>query len=433
MSTRLLIRGGRVIDPGQRKDRIADLLVEDGRIAAWDPGRVESVQVFNAEGLIIAPGLVELHAELREPGWEEDETIETGLRAAVRGGFTSVGCLPSTEPPIDTPAGVQFVQAKARQAKLAKAYVIACISQNREGQQLAEIGGLAETGAVAFSDADRPVQNAALFRRALQYCQMFDRPVLNFPDVQELSGRGVMHEGLVSTVLGLPGIPSAAEDVMTGRDLRLAEATGGRLHLANISSGGSVELIRKFKARGIPVTASTSIVHCVLTDETLRSFETRFKIHPPLRDSTDVESCVSGLIDQTIDVISSGHAPRAAEKKMLELDRAPFGMSGLETCLSLAATYLVRTGRLEWISLLERLATAPARVLGIDAGSLREGAAADIVAIDPQAEWTVQPQQFASKCNSSPLNGERLYGQVAVTWVDGHPVFRADEAADRWL
>ncbi len=424
MSQRLLIRGGRVIDPSQRKDRNADLLIDEGRIAAWDPGTVDDAEVFDATGWIVAPGLVELHAELREPGWEEDETIESGLQAAVRGGFTSVACLPNTRPPIDTAAGVQFVQAKARQSRLAKVHVIACISQNREGQQLAEIGGLAETGAVAFCDADHPVQNAALFRRALQYCQMFDRPVFNFPNVEELSSGGVMHEGLVSTILGLPSIPAAAEDVMTGRDLRLAEATGGRLHLANISSAGSVELIRRFKARGIPVTASTSIVHCVLTDETLRSFETRFKIHPPLRTAEDMESCISALIDGTIDVISSGHAPRAAEKKMLELDRAPFGMSGLETCLSLAATHLVRTGRLDWLTLLDRLSTRPAQVLGIEAGSLKEGAPADIVAIDPQAEWVVNPDEFASRCTSSPVAGERLYGQVAATWVDGRLVYQ---------
>ncbi len=433
MPEKLLIRRGRVVDPSQSIDRVADLLVDDGKIIAWDPGDAAADRLFNADGLIVAPGLVELHAELREPGWEEDETIETGLRAAVAGGFTSVGCLPNTQPPVDTPAGVQFIQAQARQADSAKAYVIACISQNREGQQLAEIGGLAETGAVALSDADRPVQNSALFRRALQYCLMFDRPVINFPDVEELSGQGVMHEGLVATVLGLPSIPAAAEDVMTGRDLRLVEATGGKLHLANISTSGSVELIRRFKTRSVPVTASVSIVNCVLTDEELRSFESRFKVRPPLRTADDVESCIAGLIDGTLDVISSGHAPRAAEKKMLELDQTPFGMSGLETCLSLAATYLVRTGRLEWLTLLEKLSLAPARILGIEGGSLQAGAAADITLFDPQAEWQVDPRQFASKCSSSPVARQRLHGKVVATWVDGSLKYQSDEAADRWI
>ena len=427
---RILIKNGRVIDPSVRMDRRANLLLENGRICALDPGEVEDAQVVDAEGLIVAPGLVDLHAELREPGFEEDETIETGLRAAVAGGFTTVACVPNTDPPIDTPAGVQFVQHKTSRRQLAKTHIIACISKGRRGEELAEIGGLAETGAVAFSDADRPVQNSALFRRALQYCRMFDKPVMNAPEVAELSNGGVMHEGTLSMILGLKGIPAAAEDVMTGRDLRLAEATGGQLHLSQISSSGSVGLIRRFKARGIAVTASMSAVNFAISDDPLKSFESRFKVRPPLRPQPHVDACVDGLIDGTIDVISAGHTPRASEKKMLELDQAPFGMTGFETCLSLAATYLVRTGKLDWIDLIDRLSTRPAQILGIEGGSLQVGSAADVVLINPQKEWNVSTDLLYSKATSTPLADMRLYSQVQMTFVDGVITHQCHETAN---
>ena len=260
----LLIKNGRVIDPSQQLDRVTNLLIEGGRIAAIDAAEHGVDQVIDAAGKIVAPGLVDMHTELREPGREEDETIESGTAAALAGGFTSVACIPNTDPPIDTQAGVEFVRQKAARARNCHVFVLACVSKNREGQELAEIGSLVESGAVGFTDADRPIHNTELMRRALEYCLMFDVPILNHPEVLELSHDGIMHEGLTSMVLGLPGMPSDAEDVMTARDLRLAEYTGGRLHLMNISSAGSVELIRRFKSRGIGITAEICPAHFTL-------------------------------------------------------------------------------------------------------------------------------------------------------------------------
>ncbi|GIW90720.1 MAG: putative dihydroorotase [Pirellulaceae bacterium] len=416
---RLWIRDGRVIDPASGEDRQTSLLIEDGRIAAWDVTSAEAEQVVDARGLIVAPGLIDLHCELREPGFEEDETIHTLTRAAQRGGFTSVVCIPETEPPVDTQAGVEFIRQKAGRAGHARVLVVACVSKNREGRELAEIGMLVEAGAVAFSDGSRAVQNSELLRRALEYCLMFDKPIFNHPEVAELSHRGIMHEGLVSLVLGLPGIPPEAEDVMTSRDLRLAESTGGRLHLLSISTAGSVDLVRRAKSRGVRVTADVSVAHLVFTDEKLRTFDSHFKLQPPLRSASDVEACLEGLKDGTIDAISSGHAPRAREKKMLELDVAPPGMIGLETTLSMVSTYLVRTGRLTWIEALEKLTIGPARVLGIPRGTLAVGSVADLVLIDPDYEWTVEPSRLVSSSANTPLLGSRLYGAARFVVLDG--------------
>ena len=342
----LLIKNGRVIDPSQQLDRVTNLLIEGGRIAAIDAAEQGVDQVVDAAGKIVAPGLVDMHTELREPGREEDETIESGTAAALAGGFTSVACIPNTDPPIDTQAGVEFVRQKAARARNCHVFVLACVSKNREGQELAEIGSLVESGAVGFTDADRPIHSTELMRRALEYCLMFDVPILNHPEVLELSHDGIMHEGLTSMVLGLPGMPSDAEDVMTARDLRLAEYTGGRLHLMNISSAGSVELIRRFKSRGIGITAEMCPAHLRLTDDILRTFDANCKVNPPLRSRSHVEACIAGLADDTIDVIASCHAPRASEKKLQELDRAPFGMVNLETTLGLVVKYLIEPGHL---------------------------------------------------------------------------------------
>ena len=429
-SKRLWIRGGRVIDPAQGIDRSSDLLIEDGCIAAWDVEGDRDARIIDARGKIVAPGLVDLGTELREPGWEEDETIMTGLGAAVAGGFTSVATLPTTEPPVDTQAGVQFIQHKAQRARMARVHVVATISKGRAGDELAEMGSLAETGAVAFSDADRPVQNAELFRRALQYAQMFDRPIIHYPDVADLSRGGVMHDGVVSMILGLPAIPTEAEDVMVSRDLRLAEATGGRLHLASISTAGSVELIRRFKSRGNRATCSVSTANLGPTDDRLRSFDSSLKVRPPLRSEEHVAACIEGLRDGTIDLISSGHAPRAEEKKMRELDQAPFGMSGLETALAVCITTLIRPGHLEWLGLFDKFSHRPAQVLGVTGGSLEVGKPADVVVVDPESPWQVQPVAFRSKCRATPWSGETLYGRVGHTIVGGRVVFERDATAD---
>jgi dihydroorotase len=420
--TRILIRNGRVIDPAQQLDRVASLLIADGRVASLDAAQDETADiVLDARDRIVAPGLIDLGTELREPGFEEDETIESGTAAAIAGGFTSIACLPNTEPPIDSQASVEFVQHQAGRARQCHVYVLACVSKNRAGQELSEMGLLAQAGAVGFSDASAPVSNSELMRRALEYSQMFDRPIINQPEVPELNRDGVMHEGLVSTLLGLSGMPAEAEDVMTARDIRLAEATGGRLHLLHISSSGSVELLRRARARGMNVTAGIAAINFSLDDQALRRFDSNCKLNPPLRSSDHLRACIEGLVDNTIDVICSGHSPRAAEKKMDVLDVAPYGMAALETTLGLVSTKLIRPGHLDWMQALAKLSFNPARILNLRGkGTLAIGADADIVVIDPSAEWVVDAKSFCSKSGNTPLSGWTLSSRVTDVIVSGN-------------
>ncbi len=423
----LLIKNGRVIDPSQQLDRVTHVLVEGGRIASLDAAEAGYDQVIDAQGKLVVPGLIDMHAELREPGCEEDETIETGTAAALAGGFTSVACIPNTDPPIDSQANVEFVRQKAARARNCHVFVLACVSKSREGKELAEIGSLVESGAVGFTDADRPIHSTELMRRALEYCLMFDVPILNHPEVLDLSHDGIMHEGLTSMVLGLPGMPADAEDVMTARDLRLAEYTGGRLHLMNISSAGSVELIRRYKSRGISVTAEVCPAHFTLTDETLRTFDANCKVNPPLRSRNHVEACIAGLADDTIDVIASCHTPRASEKKLQELDRAPFGMINLETTLSLVATFLIEPGHLSWPSAIAKMTVNPAQALGLRKGTLQVGADADITIIDPQRSWTVDPSVLRSRSRNTPYEGWNLKGRAVRVLVGGETRYQLSE------
>jgi dihydroorotase len=360
-----------------------------------------------------------MHVHLREPGREEDETISTGTAAALAGGFTSIACIPNTEPPIDTQASVEFVQHQAARADNCNVYVVACVSKNREGKELAELGQLFQAGAVAISDDGAPVYNAELMRRAFEYCLMFDKPILNHAEVRELTEGGVMHEGLVSLILGLPGMPAEAEDVMTGRDMALAAATGGRVHVMHVSSAGSVDIIRRAKSRGVRVTTEVCPHHFTLTDESLRSFDSNFKMSPPLRSQRHVDACLAGLVDGTIDVICTDHAPHAHEKKMRELDLAPFGIVGVETSLGLVVTKLIEPGLLDWPTALEKMTINPARILGIPKGTLKIGADADVTVIDPKARWTVDPNRFRSKSKNTPFAGWELTGRAAATIVGG--------------
>ncbi|PHY03472.1 MAG: dihydroorotase [Planctomycetaceae bacterium] len=424
MST-LLIQGGRIIDPSQAIDRIDDLLVRDGIILAIGQSSREKVdETIDATGLIVTPGLIDMHVHLREPGREEDETIETGTRAALAGGFTSVACIPNTEPPTDTQAAVEFIHQKAVRADTCNVFVVGCVSRNREGKELAEIGQLVEAGAVAFSDDGAPIYDAELMRRAFEYCRMFDKPIFAHEEVLELSRGGVMHEGLVSLVLGLTGMPAAAEEVMIGRDIALAEVTGGRLHVMHVSTARGVELIRAAKARGTRVTAEACPHHFTLTDESLRGFDSNAKMSPPLRTAVDVEAIISGLVDGAIDCIATDHAPHAPEKKMLEIDRAPFGILGLETALGLSITRLVATGRIGWPRLVEAMSLLPAQILGVTRGTLRTGAIADITLINPDLSWRVDVDKFCSKSVNSPFQGWVLKGRAVFTIVAGRVKYR---------
>jgi len=426
----LLIEGGRLVDPSQSIDRTAGLLIVDGVVAAIDPPAESlpgDLQRIDARGCIVAPGLVDLATELREPGREEDEMIETGVAAAVAGGYTSILCAANTDPPIDSPGTVELVRQKAAAANRARVYVIGCVSKGRNGETMAELGLLSEAGAVAFSDSPRPLPNSALLRRALDYCRMFNRPIFDRPGVPELSHGGVMHEGRVSLVLGLSGLPTEAEDLAVARDVRLAEATGGRLHVGPVSTMGAIDMLRRVKSRGVAVTASACphnlALHLGLTDESLRWFDARYKVHPPLRSQRHIETLRDSIVDGTIDALQSGHMPRADEKKMDDLDSSPFGQSSLETSLAVAITELVHTGLIDWLTLVRRMSTAPAEIAGIPAGSLKNGAAGDVVIIDPAKRWTVDPTLFASHCRSTPLAGVDLYGKVRTTIVGGDVKF----------
>ena len=424
MHQTLLLRGGRVVDPSQGIDRIDDVLVRDGLVVAIGPAETGADEMIDATGLIVAPGLVDMHVHLREPGREEDETIETGTRAAIAGGFTSVACIPNTEPPVDTQATVEFIHQKAMRADTCNVFVVGCVSRNREGKELADIGQLVEAGAVAFSDDGAPVYDAELMRRALEYCSMFDKPILAHEEVLELSRGGVMNEGIVSLLLGLAGMPASAEDVMIGRDTALAESTGGRLHVMHVSTAGGVDLVRMAKARGVRVTAEACPHHFTLTDEALRGFDSNYKMSPPLRTAADVEAIIAGIVDGTIDCIATDHAPHAPEKKMLELDRAPFGIMGLETAVGLSVTRLVATGRIGWPRLIEAMSTLPARILGINRGTLRPGSVADITLIDPECAWQVDVKSFCSKSVNSPFDRWTLRGRAVATIVAGRVKYR---------
>ncbi|MEN6556923.1 MAG: dihydroorotase [Thermoguttaceae bacterium] len=420
----LLIQNGRVIDPSQGMDRVTNVLIAEGRIAAYDASSSSRDTVLDASGKIVSPGLIDMHVHLREPGFEEDETIATGTAAALAGGFTSIACLPNTDPPIDSQGSVEFVRDQAARANGCNVLVIACVSKNREGKELAEIGQLVEAGAVGFSDDGAPVSDAELMRRAFEYCLMFDKPILNHPEIRELTQHGVMHEGHTSVVLGLPGIPAAAEDVMTSRDIALAEATGGRLHIMHDSTVNSVDAVRRAKSRGVRVTAEATPHHFSLTDECLRTFDSNFKMNPPLRGREHVEAVIAGLADGTIDVIASDHAPHAKEKKMRELDLAPFGIIGLETTLGLVVTKLIAPGHLDWAEAINKMSCNPARILGVDKGTLRVGAEADVTIIDPDVRWKVNPAEFHSKSINTPFGGWELFGRAAATIVGGQVRFQ---------
>jgi dihydroorotase len=417
----ILITGGRVIDPSQGIDRTADVWLGGGRVLSIgsEAGR-EPERVIDASGLIVCPGLIDCHVHLREPGNEEDETIDTGAMAALAGGVTTVACMPNTIPALDTQGSVEYVVLQAKRARKANVYPVGAVSKGRRGDELAELGQLVAGGAVAFTDDGAPVASASLMRQALQYARMFDKVVMQHCQVPELTVGGVMNEGFESARLGLGGMPAAAEDIMVARDIRLAEITGGRLHIQHISTARSVDLVREGKRRGIDVTAEACPHHLTLTDEALRGFDSNYKMNPPLRSWEDVEAVIGGLVDGTIEVLATDHAPHAPEKKALEIDKAPFGIVGLETLIPITVKALIEPGHLTWPEVIRRLTINPARLLGLASkGSLRVGADADVTIIDPDLRWKIDPVAFYSRSRNTPFAGWDVRGRARTIIVAG--------------
>lgn len=418
MST-VLIRDGRIIDPSQNVDRTGNLLLRDGRVAGIDDGTAVADRLIDASGLIVCPGFIDVHVSLREPGHEEDETTATGTAAALAGGMTSIACMPDTSPVVDNRAAAEFILLQAERAGHCNVFPLGAATKNHAGEELAEIGLLVEGGAVGFTDAKRPIANAEIMRRALEYARMFNRPIFNHPQVPELVAGGVMHEGYYSTLLGLRGMPAAAEEIMVSRDLALAEMTGGRLHLMCLSAAQSVEQVRRAKARGIRVTAEVTPHHLTLTDASLQSFDSNCKVDPPLRSQDHIDALIEGLKDGTIDAISSDHQPFAEEKKDRELDLVPPGIAGLETLLPICVKSLIEPGHLSWSQLIACLTVGPAAVLSIAKGTLSPGADADVTILDPNAEWTIDPDQFRSMSKNTPFAGWKVRGRVHTVIVGG--------------
>ncbi len=444
MST-LLFRNGRVIDPAQNLDRVTDLLVAGGEVVGIG-SHSSADRVLDCTGKIVCPGLIDMHVHLREPGREEDETIETGATAAIAGGVTTVACMPNTEPALDTRDAAEFVILQAKRAEQCFVLPIGAVTKGRLGKELAEIGKLVDGGAVAFTDDGAPVASAEIMRRALEYTKMFKRkekfarPVDPFEDrfgkavlvhaeIMELTESGQMNEGLVSHRLGVRGMPGVAEDIMIFRDIVLAELTGGKVHILHVSTAGGVDLIRQGRARaeqlvkeGKPsfwISGEACPHHFILTDETLTTFDSNYKMAPPLRTQADVDAIIAGLKDGTLSVLATDHAPHAAEKKAREFDLCPNGIVGVEVFLPLSVTYLVEPGHLTWNQLIEKMTINPAKVLGIDRGTLVPGAVADVTVIDPDVRWKIDVTQFKSKSRNCPYHDWPVRSRAVATVVGG--------------
>lgn len=413
MNSLLLIQGGRVVDPGTRTNRVQDILIQDGVIKTVG-GRIgmvpETAERVDARGMIVCPGLIDMHVHLREPGREDEETVQSGCRAAAAGGFTGVACMPNTAPPVDNQETVKFILKQA-EGQPARVWPVAAITKGRQGTELAEIGDLVDAGAVAVSDDGDWVADGNLLRRALEYSRLFDIPVISHCEDKLLAAHGSMHEGAVSTALGLKGIPRLAEETAVARDLALAAFTGGRLHLAHISTAGAVQLVREAKKKGLAVTAETAPHYFCLDDERVRTFDANYKMNPPLRTATDIREIKRGLADGTIDCIASDHAPHAPEEKETEFDAAPFGITGLETCLSLCLQELVVPKVLSLTQLIDKLSYRPAAILNLKKGMIKPGARADLTIFDPRKTWTVSRDTLESKSLNTPFLGQTLTGR----------------------
>jgi dihydroorotase len=428
--TRLLLKGGRVVDPASGRDGEFDLLIEDGRVTRVGkslPAQGADVVELKS-GWIVAPGLIDIHVHLREPGQEHKETIATGTASAVAGGFTAVACMPNTDPVNDHPGITELILRKAAAAGLARVYPIAAVSMGSRGEQMSELGAQKAAGCVAFTDDGRPVASALLMRRALEYAGMLGLPIVNHCEDPSLKGDGVAHEGFYAARLGLRGIPGVAESIMVERDIALAELTGGSYHVCHMSARESLRAIRAAKARGLTnVTCEVAPHHFVMTDESLETpirYDTNVKMNPPLRDAADRDAMLEGIADGSVDVIATDHAPHHADEKQVEFDRAPFGIVGLETCVPLVFDRLIHAGRIGVVRAIELLSVNPARVFGLPGGSLADGVAADITILAPDAPVTVRAAALRSKSKNTPFDGWQLRGAVAATIVGGRVVYR---------
>jgi dihydroorotase len=416
----LLIRNGRVVDPASNRDSIADVFVRSGKIVAVGPNLdAAGAQVYDASGLIVAPGFIDMHVHLREPGFEHSETIETGARAAVAGGFTSICCMPNTSPVNDSATVTSYIVERARRAGAAKVHPIGAITKGSAGEELATIGSMKQAGIVAISDDGRPVMNSRVMRRAMEYARSLNLAVIDHCEDLNLSAGGDMHEGVESTRLGLRGIPSCSEDVMVARDILLAELTGARFHVAHISTRNAVAMVAFAKSRGLAVTCEVTPHHFALTDADMPPYDSNYKMKPPLRGRCDAEAVIDGIVSGAVDAIATDHAPHPGSEKMQEFERCPFGIIGLETAIGLAIERLVHSGKISIRRLVELFTTGPARILNLHAGTLAPGAPADITILDLDRQWTYDVERSYSKSRNTPFHGRQFRGGPVATIVNG--------------
>ena len=419
-----LLKNGRVLDPASGTDANLDILIEDGRIAALEesiePGKIETIDL---EGYTVCPGFIDMHVHFREPGQEWKESVATGAAAAAAGGFTAVACMPNTVPVMDNRSLVEFVQAQARKAGMSRVWPIGAVTKGQNGKELAEIGDMSEAGAVAFSDDGKPIRSSQIMRMALEYSKIFGVPVIDHCEDPELVAGGVVHEGWVSSRLGFKGWPGVAEDIMVGRNILLSDYTGGHVHIAHMSTARSAQLVREAKARGSRVTCEVTPHHLVLDHEAVMGFDTYTKMNPPLRAAEDLEGLLEGLADGTVDAIATDHAPHHCDEKCVEFSRAPFGVVGLETAVSICLDRLVHRDIIPLTRMVELFTTGPAGVLGLDKGKLSPGAEADITVLDLTREFSVEAEQFESKSENSPFLNWKLKGGPVMTIVDGRVIY----------
>jgi dihydroorotase len=425
--SKLVIKNGRVVDPSQDVDTICDVAIEDGIIREIARG-IDSTgsEIIDASGLIVAPGFIDMHVHLREPGFEHSETIETGSRTAAAGGFTSICCMPNTQPVNDSPTVTHYILERARQKAPVNVYPIGAITKNSAGEQLASIASMKKAGIVAISDDGRPVMNARVTRRAMELARSLNLPLIQHCEDLHLSAGGDMHEGVTSTRLGLRGIPRASEDVMVARDILLAELTGARYHVAHISSKNAAQMVAYAKSKGLPVTAEATPHHFALADSDMPPYNSNYKMKPPLRDRCDVRAVTEGLVNGTIDAIATDHAPHPGDEKMQEFERCPFGILGLETAIGLSLQHLYHSGKITLPRFVSLFTMNPANILSLDRGTMRPGSIADITILGLDHEWIYDVNRSPSKSRNSPFDGHRFRGGPIATIVGGQVVWRVE-------